>query len=204
MQSVAELPFIAGHVALNFVNTAEARDLPEAGEALVTASDLRLWGQRYDLISHATGEDEGGQSELDRAREARELLYELFLDLVNGLQASEQRLAQLARLATAAYAAATLRASEGGGVVWCWDRSQLATVRHVAVASAVDLLRADPSPRLKQCPGARCGWFFLDATKRGNRRWCSMSECGQDAKDLRRRAKRRAGGDGRLARRADQ
>jgi predicted RNA-binding Zn ribbon-like protein len=60
------------------------------------------------------------------------------------------------------------------------------------VTSAVDLLRELPSERLKQCPGEHCGWFFLDSTKRGNRRWCSMGECGQDAKDERRRALRQA------------
>jgi len=40
-----------------------------------------------------------------------------------------------------------------------------------------------------QCAGAGCGWFFLDTTKRGNRRWCSMRDCGQDAKSARRRAR---------------
>jgi predicted RNA-binding Zn ribbon-like protein len=60
------------------------------------------------------------------------------------------------------------------------------------VTSALDLLRDVPDARLKQCPGGNCGWLFLDTTKRGNRRWCSMSECGQDAKDERRRARRRA------------
>ncbi|MHB1433466.1 MAG: CGNR zinc finger domain-containing protein [Streptosporangiaceae bacterium] len=39
-------------------------------------------------------------------------------------------------------------------------------------------------------PGDACGWYFLDVTKRGNRRWCSMSDCGQDAKVARRRATR--------------
>ena len=42
---------------------------------------------------------------------------------------------------------------------------------------------------IRQCPGDHCGWFFLDSTKRGNRRWCSMSECGQEAKTAQRRAR---------------
>jgi predicted RNA-binding Zn ribbon-like protein len=57
------------------------------------------------------------------------------------------------------------------------------------VTAAARLLAADPPPRLKQCPGDHCGWFFIDATKRGNRRWCSMSGCGQDAKSARRRGR---------------
>jgi len=57
----------------------------------------------------------------------------------------------------------------------------------VMVTSAIELLHADPGSRLKQCPGEHCGWFFIDTTKRGNRRWCSMSDCGQEAKNLNRR-----------------
>ena len=80
-----------------------------------------------------------------------------------------------------------LQPADEGNVGWHWSRSELATVRHVAVTSAVDLLRDSPTPRLKQCPGDHCGWFFIDATKRGNRRWCLMSECGQAAKSAGRR-----------------
>jgi predicted RNA-binding Zn ribbon-like protein len=93
----------------------------------------------------------------------------------------------VAELAAEAYRAASLQPDPDGSLRWRWNRSELATIRHVAVTSAIDLLHADPSPRLKECPGERCGWFFLDTTKRGNRRWCSMNECGQDAKNLKRR-----------------
>jgi predicted RNA-binding Zn ribbon-like protein len=60
------------------------------------------------------------------------------------------------------------------------------------VTGTIDLLQAEPTVRLKQCPGQQCGWFFLDTTKRGNRRWCSMAECGQEAKDEQRRVRRQA------------
>ncbi len=36
MKTAAELPFIAGHVALDFVNTAEERGHPDASDALGT------------------------------------------------------------------------------------------------------------------------------------------------------------------------
>ncbi len=190
VQALAEMPFIAGHVALDFVNTAEERGHPDAGDVLITPADLRLWGRRYGLISSSApaGSKEDEQAELDRAREARELLYAIFFANVHGAAPSEDQLAQLARFLTAAYDAGTLQPAEDGSLRWKWSPSELATVRHLAVAGAVDLLRSNPSTRLKQCPGKHCGWFFLDTTKRGNRRWCSMSECGQEAKDQRRRA----------------
>lgn len=205
MQSVAEIPFVAGHVALDFVNTAEGRGGPDAGEALRTLRDLRIWGQRREVLSSGVsgggvsgdglaelaelGEpgEPGEPGELGAAIEARELLYGLFLSRVAGPRATGTDLARLSRLAAQAYRAAILEQDADGRLRWSWDRTRLASVRHIAVAAAVELLSQGPDGRLKQCPGDRCGWFFLDATKRGNRRWCSMSECGQEAKTARRR-----------------
>jgi predicted RNA-binding Zn ribbon-like protein len=53
--------------------------------------------------------------------------------------------------------------------------------------SARELL-ADPS-RIKECEGEECGWVFVDATKSGTRRWCSMASCGARAKMKRYRAR---------------
>jgi predicted RNA-binding Zn ribbon-like protein len=181
------MPFVAGHVALDFVNTAEERGHPGAADALATPADLRAWGRRYGLIGRAASLAEDDEAEFAHAREARELLYALFLARADRRPLPKRDLVRLGRLAAEAYGAATLDATDRGGVGWHWSRSELATIRHVAVTSAVELLRGESSARLKQCPGEHCGWFFLDATKRGNRRWCSMSECGQEAKNLRRR-----------------
>jgi predicted RNA-binding Zn ribbon-like protein len=152
-----------------------------------------LWGQRYALISRPAGTAAEQLAELGRARDARELLYALFLARTLGRAATNAQLTRLTELAGEAYHAASLQPADDRGVRWQWSRSDLATIRHIAVTAATDLLRHSPSPRLKQCPGEHCGWFFLDTTKRGNRRWCSMSECGQEAKDERRRARRQAG-----------
>jgi predicted RNA-binding Zn ribbon-like protein len=189
VQSVAELPFVAGHVALDFVNTAEQRGHPDAGDALRTLDDLRLWGLRRGVLSDGADGD-GGLLELPAALEARELLYQVFLDRVGGRGVPAADRARLSVLAARAYQAARLDQEPDGRLDWSWDPAQLATVRHVAVATAVRLLGDQgPVARLRQCPGDHCGWFFLDTTKRGNRRWCSMSECGQEAKTARRRAR---------------
>lgn len=186
------MPFVAGNVALDFVNTAEERGHPEAGDALRTPADLHLWGQRYGLIAKSLRLADDAQTELERARDTRELLYALLFARVHQQPVRQNQLARLAELTTSAYRAAILRVDETGSVRWHWRPSELATIRHVAVTSAVRLLH-DPSPRLKQCPGDHCGWFFLDRTKRGNRRWCRMGECGQEAKTERRRQRRQPG-----------
>jgi predicted RNA-binding Zn ribbon-like protein len=185
MQPLAEIPFVAGDIALDFVNTAEERGHPDAGDALRDPADLAFWGRRYGLLSSAAGD--GDRAELRRAIEARELLYRLCLAHVHARPAVADDLERLAALAAAAYRAGTLEPAPDGQLRWHWSPAEPATVRHAAVAAAVRLFGSDAPDRLKQCPGDHCGWFFLDSTKRGNRRWCSMSECGQEAKTARRR-----------------
>jgi predicted RNA-binding Zn ribbon-like protein len=48
--------------------------------------------------------------------------------------------------------------------------------------SAGDLLVGAQLQRVRQCANPECGWLFLDNSKSGNRRWCSMSACGNRAK----------------------
>ena len=48
--------------------------------------------------------------------------------------------------------------------------------------SAADLLVGRQLARVRQCANPACGWLFLDDSKSGNRRWCSMSACGNRAK----------------------
>jgi predicted RNA-binding Zn ribbon-like protein len=187
MESVSEMPFVGGHAALDFVNTAEERGHPDADDALSSARDLRVWGRRYGLLGRSARLDATAEAEFDRAREAREVLYALFFARAHDRPLPRAALARVSELAADAYRAAALQTAADGRLEWRWDRAELATIRHVAVTSAIELLHAGPSPRLKQCPGDHCGWFFLDTTKRGNRRWCSMSECGQEAKNLSRR-----------------
>jgi predicted RNA-binding Zn ribbon-like protein len=193
VKTVAELPFVGGHVALDFVNTAEERGHPDASDFLGTPADLGRWGQRYGLIGPQAVSDDGDQAEFQRAVRARELLYAIFLARRGGQPVSPEQAARLGELGADAYRAGKLRPGDDGTLSWRWDQSDLTAIRHVVVTSAIELLRAEPAARLKQCPGNHCGWFFLDTTKRGNRRWCSMAECGQEAKDEQRRLQRQAG-----------
>ncbi len=48
--------------------------------------------------------------------------------------------------------------------------------------SAGDLLVNAGSRRIRQCANEKCLWLFVDASKGGTRRWCTMSACGNRAK----------------------
>lgn len=55
-----------------------------------------------------------------------------------------------------------------------------AALRWRLVEAAIALLTSDRWTRVKACP--TCGWFFVDVSKNGSRRWCSMAMCGGLAK----------------------
>jgi predicted RNA-binding Zn ribbon-like protein len=59
--------------------------------------------------------------------------------------------------------------------------------------AAVDLVRHVDLSQLKTCPldEGGCGWLFLDPSRNGSRRWCSMEDCGARAKARRLTARRR-------------
>ena len=48
--------------------------------------------------------------------------------------------------------------------------------------SAGDLLAGSRLDRVRRCANPECGWLFLDDSRAGKRRWCSMSSCGNRAK----------------------
>jgi predicted RNA-binding Zn ribbon-like protein len=51
--------------------------------------------------------------------------------------------------------------------------------------SAAGLITSEEVRRLRTCANPDCGWLFLDTTKNGLRKWCSMSDCGGRAKSKR-------------------
>lgn len=58
---------------------------------------------------------------------------------------------------------------------------------------AVQLFGSDVARLIRQCESATCTLYFVDTSRRGDRRWCSMSGCGNKAKvrEFRRRKRQR-------------
>jgi predicted RNA-binding Zn ribbon-like protein len=77
---------------------------------------------------------------------------------------------------------------------WAWrdmDR-ELESPLWPVVLAAANLLASPDAARLRVCADAACGWFFVDRSRNGLRRWCSMADCGTKAKGRRRAAKQSA------------
>ena len=109
----------------------------------------------------------------------RETIFRCFAATASGGAPAEDDLAALN--AALAAAPARQRVRHGG-----WDigtpEPSAGTLLAPTLWSAADLLVGSQLARVRQCANPACGWLFLDNSKSGNRRWCSMSACGNRAK----------------------
>jgi predicted RNA-binding Zn ribbon-like protein len=48
----------------------------------------------------------------------------------------------------------------------------------VIAREIVELVVAERGPRVRECSASDCQLLFLDTSRSGNRRWCSMERCG--------------------------
>jgi predicted RNA-binding Zn ribbon-like protein len=69
------------------------------------------------------------------------------------------------------------------GVALTWDTTaDIERPLWELESSFENLLLLHPLERVRKCAAKDCGVLFLDVSKTGRRRWCSMSNCGNRAK----------------------
>ncbi len=188
MEPIAELPLVGGDLAIDLVNTVEDRSGTRVEDALRSPADLAAWGARAGVYGGSRRPaGVAAEKELEAVVALREHIFELLDARLVGRPPRRAALRGLAAEVVAAYDAATLAPGADGALAWQWDPRDLATVRHRVAVAAAALLGGPALDRLGRCEGDHCGWLFLDTSKRGNRRWCSMSSCGQEAKSAGRR-----------------
>jgi predicted RNA-binding Zn ribbon-like protein len=198
---------VGGHLALDFVNTVGGpRDAPPDpdDDALESYTDLVRWGERVSLLSgvqarallkKARSDERAAARVLRDTLELRQLIYDVVRPIATADPSPPKLLERLRDAEREGLAHARLEPAEGGRMRWSWthERALEAPLWPLAHA-AVDLLTSGALDRLKVC--ANCRWLFLDRSRNGRRRWCSMDECGVVFKKARfverRRAQRRA------------
>jgi predicted RNA-binding Zn ribbon-like protein len=158
---------------------------PPEHDVLATPEDLVTFARRVGMAGASTP---AAAEALAAARALRDALDAVLHAQLAGAEAPELREVEAA--AREAVAAARL-APAGGGYAWTWPPDDpLAPVHRLALA-AVELLRSEEDlGRLHRC--AACRWFFIDRSRGAGRRWCSMADCGTEAKKRRYVARRRA------------
>ncbi len=178
-------------LALDFANTLAWRgSTPE--ESLHGLADVVQWCAASGAVVAGGVEELGAWARANPARAVRifgeaiairEAVYRIFHAAASGARPAEGDVAALSRALALAPARAALERS-GAGFGW-----RLAPLRPAAPAllapvlwAAGDLLTGAELGRVRECANSRCLWLFLDDSKNGTRRWCSMQSCGNRAK----------------------
>ena len=187
--------FIAGHVALDLLNTIGWRlDPTERAELLVGYEDVLAWAaqatvitetERRTLIRLARADPRRAEAELSAFRHLRETAYAALVEQDAGVADD------LARQHRKALDRARLTRT---GDHWEWSEPELAltTPRDRVTRRVVDLLTSPAVAALHQCEDVACGWVYLDTSPRRNRRWCVAADCGNRNRARRFYARRKA------------
>jgi predicted RNA-binding Zn ribbon-like protein len=178
--------FRAGHVALDLAATLAARLKPSPRELLANPSDLGRWLVAAELTG---GMPEVTQADVVFARTLRECIYSLALAHIHRRPLPDEVRRRLNRFAAETSAVPQLGKD-------C--RLHFSGNAHQLLASiardAILLFGGEADTRLRQCDGESCALLFLDTSRSGERRWCSMSGCGNKSKIAEFRRRQRLNG----------
>jgi predicted RNA-binding Zn ribbon-like protein len=182
---------VAGHTALDLVNTLDWRFRATGPEELLKTYDdlLRFTEQSNLLVSAQTRRlrRQANESALLRSRELREALADVFY---GGPRSSASRKA-LERYFQAARVKQRLHWTQPPRAQWKlgMERDPELPLWTLAM-SAADLLTSDAVERVRECDNPECRWLFLDTSRNHTRRWCDMKICGNRMKARRFKAQR--------------
>jgi predicted RNA-binding Zn ribbon-like protein len=193
-------------LCLDFANTLDwhASDRPQ--ETLHRYEDFLEWiraqgvisGERIEgLARRARREPQVAAAVYRRVIALREAIYRIFVARIAGrvpalndaslLNEELQRALPHYRVEFAS-----------DGPRWCFaaDGAELDAPVWPIVQSAAELvLSEDLRDRVGQCADPEgCGWLFLDLSKNRSRRWCSIQDCGNRAKQRRLHARLKQSG----------
>jgi predicted RNA-binding Zn ribbon-like protein len=139
-----------------------------------TQSTLEAWATRHGPEAARL---------FDETIAARETIYALLGATAAGEAVAARDVDALNRLLAAAPTRTSLAAGPDG------NRWRLPTATPTAASllapalwSTGDLLAGQRLQRLRMCGNPKCRWLFVDDSKSGTRRWCTMRTCGNRAK----------------------
>ena len=195
LATAASTRLSGGHPALDLVNTVYGQpDGPVEADVLAAPEDLVTFARRLGMADQATPASPGALRAALRLRDA--------LDAVLRARLAGEEPPAGPRAVVEAAARAALRAAhlapQGDALAWTWPTGDPRTPVHRLTHAAIELLTSEADLAVLHCCAA-CRWLFLDHSRGPGRRWCSMADCGTDAKKRRyvqRRRERRAAGGG--------
>ncbi|MEI8406358.1 MULTISPECIES: CGNR zinc finger domain-containing protein [unclassified Kribbella] len=210
-----ELRIVGGHPALDLVNTVAPRVPGETGgrDYLPDAATLLAWSRRIEIVDPAEAAaveavwgstPDLAETALRATVEIREATYTVLAQRASGVGPKPANFEHeqgpaferlMLRWAAASARSMLVSRDRGPGVAELRvGTSPALMIPDRLVAAAVELLRTVELRQLRACPVADggCGFLFLDRSRNGSRRWCSMDDCGTQAKIRKLSARRRS------------
>jgi predicted RNA-binding Zn ribbon-like protein len=192
---IRELPIVAGDLALDFANTVDDPGGRLEFDHIADYGSLLTWAERVGIASGSSADALYLQAEANNAAASavvtdaavlRSALNELFGALVDD-RSPTAGWDRLRPFVAAAVEHAELSTTIPPTAVW--DLAELGSPLWPVADAAHQLVTSSAVSRLKRC--GNCPWLFLDQSKNGSRRWCSMEICGTHQK-IRRYVTKRA------------
>lgn len=191
-------------LCLAFANTLLWHASESPRETLHGYAELLAWAQANRALSAAQAEALARRARRDAAAGAavharaialREAIYRVFVDRRRGRAPAAEDTALLNDELQRALPHYRIELdAEGAHWQLASGADALEAPLWPLVHSAAELLLSGAlAGRVGQCADAGgCGWLFLDLSKNRSRRWCSIADCGNRAKQRRMQARRKA------------
>jgi predicted RNA-binding Zn ribbon-like protein len=199
LPAIVCLPLLGDRPCLDFINTIDWRLMPSKyRDTLTSYSDLLAFCLRIDLIASerytelnnlAAGQPNAAQKSFIEARAFRDALTRIVDDIAG--TPSQTALEQPDSRALELFDAARRRAHAFESLLWHSgkmvldhhpEKESLDLPWLMIVRDAEELFCSIFANKIKVCAADGCGWVFLDTSKNGTRRWCSMKLCGNREK----------------------
>jgi predicted RNA-binding Zn ribbon-like protein len=182
---------IAGHPALDLVNTLDWRFRDNGPEELLAGyDDLLAFTAQAGILSHKqirqivrTGNESPAAQAVVACRELREAAAEIFYAAVDDRTPPASQIKIVEKFFKEAREHQRLACS-GSRLAWEWPASECGPDLPLWILSisAARLMLSDDMRLLRACEKPDCRWLFLDTSKNHTRRWCDMKICGNRMK----------------------
>ncbi|WP_312367081.1 CGNR zinc finger domain-containing protein [Ensifer sp.] len=184
--------FIGGDSGIDLVNTVFTRHKPDHDNDLFNSPrDVGNWLHFAGLATRVQANAVSSipaTGFLNSVRQLREASFSVFDALAAGkppLTKGLGRLFELAANGLAEEGRLKLIERESAPQVLRFDDPEAIVAFLATISSKAYFVL--PRGRLHACP--RCGWLFVDTSRGGKRRWCSMQTCGNREKTSRHKEK---------------
>jgi predicted RNA-binding Zn ribbon-like protein len=192
----APFRYVGGDPSLDFVNTADWTERGLERDRFTVYERLIEWGRGAGVLGQAEGRRLGqlagahvrrSAAALDSARHVRDVLHDVFASVAAG-RPSVAGVEELNTLIADTATHLRLVRGAGGRLTRGWGGlgDSLESLLWPVIWSATELLSSGDVEKLRLCGGHDCGWFYVDRSRNGLRRWCEMSVCGTAEKNRRR------------------